>query len=319
MRRPGVRHQDEDLNRDDMRVLLTGSSGLVGSALIPFLVRNGHEVSQLVRTLPRSMQPESLAHWNPEAGWVDLKRAGDPDAVVHLAGENIAQRWTPAVKRRIRESRVQGTRVLSDALAKLSTPPKVLVCASATGFYGNRGAEWLEERSAPGQGFLAETCQQWEAAADPARQRGIRVVHLRIGIVLASQGGALRKMLPAFRFGLGGKLGDGRAYWSWIALEDLLEVILRALSDESLQGAVNVVSPGPVMNAEFTATLGRVLRRPAIFSVPRFAVEMLFGEMGREALLAGARARPARLVEAGFRFRFAELEIALRHLLGKTK
>jgi uncharacterized protein (TIGR01777 family) len=302
-----------------MRVLLTGSSGLVGSALTPVLAANGHEVIKLVRSSSRAVESEGLATWNPEAGGVDLERAGTLDAVVHLAGESIAQRWTPEVKRRIRDSRVQGTRVLSDALTKLSTPPKVLVCASATGFYGNRGAEWLDERSAPGQGFLAETCQQWEASADSARERGIRVAHLRIGIVLASQGGALRKMLPAFRLGLGGKLGDGRAYWSWIALDDLLEAILRALSDESLQGPMNVVSPGPATNAAFTATLGRVLRRPTIFSVPRFAVEMLFGEMGREALLSSVRVRPAKLLEAGFRFRFAELETALRHLLGATR
>lgn len=302
-----------------MRVLLTGGSGLVGSALIPVLAVNGHQVTKLVRSSSRTREPESLASWNPEAGWVELSRAGDPDAIVHLAGESIAQRWTPEVKRRIRDSRVEGTRLLSEALVKLPTPPKVLVCASAIGFYGNRGEERLDEGSPPGQGFLAETCQQCEPSAQAARERGIRVVHLRIGIVLASRGGALWKMLPAFRFGLGGKLGNGRAYWSWIALDDLLEVILRALSDEALQGPVNVVSPGPVTNAEFTATLGRVLRRPTIFSVPRFAVEMLFGEMGREALLASARVRPAKLVDAGFRFRFAELEPALRHLLGRAK
>lgn len=222
------------------------------------------------------------------------------------------------MKRRIRDSRVSGTRLLSEALAKLPTPPKVLVCASATGFYGDRGEEWLDERSAPGRGFLAEVCQEWEAAAKPARERGIRVVPLRIGIVLTPKGGALARMLPPFRFGLGGRLGDGRAYWSWVTLDDLLEAIQRALADTSLQGPVNVVSPNPVTNAEFTRILGRVLKRPTILPVPRFAVESIFGEMGREAILASFRVKPAKLIESGFRFRFPDLESALRHLLGRT-
>jgi uncharacterized protein (TIGR01777 family) len=287
--------------------------------LAPVLSANGHEVVRLIRAPSPATEAGSLATWDPGAGQIDLTRAGNLDGVVHLAGETIAQRWTPAAQRRIRDSRVAGTRLLCDALAKLSPPPRVLVCASATGFYGNRGEEWLDERSAPGHGFLAETCQQWEASAHPARARGIRVVHLRMGIVLAPRGGALAKMLPAFRFGFGGPLGDGRAYWSWIALEDLLEVILSALSNEPIEGPVNGVSPNPVTNAEFSRTLGRVLRRPTLFAVPRFAVEWLFGEMGREALLASFRVRPAKLIETGFRFRFPELELALRRVLGKTR
>ncbi len=295
---------------------MTGASGLVGSALVSVLDARGHRVVKLMRGPASSA---STATWNPEARQIDLRRAGNIDAVVHLAGANIAQRWTPEVKRRIRDSRVEGTLLLSDALAKLPTPPKVLVCASATGFYGNRGEEWLDERSAPGHGFLADTCQEWEAAADAARATGIRVVHLRLGIVLTPNGGALAKMLPAFRLGIGGRLGDGRAYWSWIVLNDLIEAILHALVTESLKGPVNAVSPNPITNSVLTETLGRVLRRPAILPVPRFALELLFGEMAREAMLASFRVKPSRLLETGFQFRFPELEPALRHLLVRAK
>jgi len=296
--------------------LVTGASGLVGTALVSVLEARGHQVVKLIRGPASSA---SAATWNPEAKQIDLSRAGNIDAVVHLAGANIAQRWTPDVKRRIRDSRVEGTHLLSDALAKLPTPPKVLVCASATGFYGDRGEEWLDERSAPGHGFLADTCQEWEAAADAARVTGIRVVHLRLGIVLTPKGGALAKMLPAFRLGIGGRLGDGQAYWSWIELDDLIEVILHALATESLKGPVNAVSPNPITNSVLTETLGHVLRRPAFLPVPRFALELLFGEMAREAMLASFRVKPSRLLETGFQFRFAELEPALRHLLGRAK
>jgi len=296
--------------------LVTGASGLVGSALVSALDARGHQVVKLMRGPASSA---SAATWNPEARQIDLGRAGNIDAVVHLAGANIAQRWTPEVKRRIRDSRVEGTQLLSGALAKLPTPPKVLVCASATGFYGNRGEEWLDERSAPGHGFLADTCQEWEAAADAARATGIRVVHLRLGIVLTPNGGALAKMLPAFRLGIGGRLGDGRAYWSWIVLDDLIEAILHALVTESLKGPVNAVSPNPITNSVLTETLGHVLRRPAILPVPRFALELLFGEMAREAMLASFRVKPSRLLETGFQFRFPELEPALRHLLVRAK
>jgi len=295
------------------RIQITGASGLVGVALIPALEARGHRVVKLSRVA--GLGSSSNPTWNPEAGQINLSGAGDLGAVVHLAGEPIAKRWSPEVKRRIRDSRVKGTRLLAEALARLPVPPKVLVCASATGLYGDRGEEWLDETSDPGRGFLAETCQEWEAAASAAREAGIRVVHLRIGLVLTPKGGALAKMLPAFRPGLGGRIGDGRAWWSWIALDDLLELIQRALTDESLHGPVNAVSPNPVTNAEFTKTLGKVLRRPTIFPVPRFAVELLFGEMGREALLSSFRVKPVKLIEAGFKFRFPELEPALRHLL----
>jgi uncharacterized protein (TIGR01777 family) len=299
------------------RILITGASGLVGSALIPVLETRGHRVIKLVRGT--ASDTSGKATWSPDAGQIDLGGAGSIDAVVHLAGDPIAKRWTPEVKRRIRDSRVKGTRLLSETLAGLHTPPKVLVCASATGFYGDRGDEWLDETSALGKGFLAEVCREWETASTPAEKRGIRVVHLRTGIVLSSKGGALARMLPPFRLGLGGRLGDGRSHWSWIALDDLLEVIQHALTNVSLHGPVNAVSPNPVTNAEFTKTLGRVLQRPTLFPVPRFAVELIFGEMGREAMLASFRVKPAKLIGAGFNFHFPELERALRHLLGTAE
>lgn len=296
------------------RILITGASGLVGSELVRSFEARGQQVVRLLRaTSPLLGSPT----WNPAAGAIDLSNAGRLDAVVHLAGENIGQRWSPEVKRRARESRVEGTRLLCSALAKLPEPPKVLVSASATGFYGDRGDEWLDEASDSGQGFLAEVCREWEAATSAAAQAGIRVVHLRLGIVLSPKGGALAKMLPVFRLGLGGRLGDGRAHWSWIALGDLTGTIHHVLACEPLRGAVNVVTPNPVTNAEFTKTLGRVLRRPTIFPVPRFMVETAFGEMGREAMLASFRVKPGKLIETGFNFRFPDLETALRDLLGR--
>lgn len=258
---------------------------------------------------------ERQATWDPEANQIDLGGAGPFEAVVHLAGENIAQRWTPAAKTRIRDSRVRGTRLLCDALAALPTPPRVLLCASATGYYGDRGEEWLDEDSVPGDGFLAEVCRDWEAAMTPISRLGCRVVWLRLGVVLSLHGGAFAKMLPAFRFGLGGRFGHGRQYWSWITLDDLLSAILRALTDESMTGPINAVSPHPVTNREFTAALGAALRRPALLPVPALAVRLLLGEMGEAALLASARVRPARLEKGGFVFQFPELGAALRHLL----
>lgn len=298
-----------------MNVLLTGASGFVGSALAARLEKGGHRVVPLRRAAADSASGPT---WNPHAGQVHLEPAGALDAVVHLAGENIAQRWTRAAKARIRGSRVDATRLLCEALARLAQPPQVLVCASATGFYGDRGDEVLDERSGPGSGFLPEVCQAWEAAADAARQRGIRVVHLRLGIVLARHGGALAKMLPAFRLGLGGRLGDGRQYWSWIALEDLLRVVEWTLDNDSVSGAVNAVSPGAVTNADFTKALARAMRRLALLPVPAVAVKLVFGEMGREALLASARVRSTRLLESGFEFRFPQLDSAFGHVLNQS-
>jgi uncharacterized protein len=299
-----------------MNILVTGATGLIGGALVPRLTAGGHRVMPLRRGVGDDDRGPT---WDPENGRVNIPLSVPLDAVVHLAGENIAQRWTTAAKARIRASRVGATRLLCEALAGLSSPPRVLVCASATGVYGDRGEEVLDEQSGAGTGFLAELCQAWEATADPARQRGIRVVHLRLGIVLAAHGGALAKMLPAFRLGLGGRLGSGRQYWSWITLEDLLGVVEWALQNDQVSGALNTVSPEATTNAAFTAALARVLRRPAFLPIPAFIVRALFGEMGREALLASARVRPARLLDAGFPFRVSKLEAALSQLLGANR
>jgi hypothetical protein len=297
-----------------LSILVTGASGFVGKAVASRLTEQGHRVVPLRRTVGAS---EAGPTWNPATGQIRLESAGPLDAVIHLSGENIAQRWTQAAKARIRASRVDATRLLCEALIRLPQPPRVLVCASATGFYGNRGNEVLDEGSAPGTGFLPEVCQAWEAAADAVRQRGIRVVHLRLGIVLARHGGALAKMLPAFRIGLGGRLGTGRQFWSWIALEDLQRVVERTLDDDTLSGPVNAVSPEPATNAYFTEALALALSRPAILPVPGFAVRLVFGEMGREALLASARVQPVRLLERGFAFDFGALGEALNHTFGR--
>jgi hypothetical protein len=296
-----------------MNILVTGATGFIGAALVSKLAEGGNRIMPLRRGL---MGGNVGPTWNPETGRVHLEAALPFDAVVHLAGETIAQRWTPAARARIRFSRVDATRLLSEALARLPHPPRVMVCASATGFYGDRAGEVLDEQSQPGVGFLAETCRAWEAAADPARQSGVRVVNLRLGIVLARHGGALAKMLPVFRLGLGGRLGSGGQYWSWIALEDLLRVVQLALLDDRMNGPINAVAPQSPTNREFTASLSRALHRPAVLPVPALFVNAVFGEMGREALLASARVRPARLLEAGFSFLYPELDATLPHLLG---
>lgn len=298
-----------------MNILVSGASGVIGSALVPFLTANGHRVVKLSRSTAPATAPE--AFWDPAAGKIDLGRTGSLDAVVHLAGETIATRWTATKKIRIRESRVKGTRLLYEAVAALARAPTVFVCASATGYYGHRGDEVLNEQSASGTGFLAEVCRDWEAATQAASARGIRVVHSRFGIVLSPKGGALARMLPPFRVGLGGKLGSGQQYWSWIAVDDVVRAIHHALVTEDLSGPVNAVSPNPITNLEFTKTLGAVLRRPTFFAVPAVAIKLLFGAMGEEALLASARVKPDRLEQTGFVFQFPRLEPALRHLLGK--
>jgi len=300
-----------------MNVLISGGSGFIGSSLTRFLGGRQHEVSHIVRRQHQSGIREVI--WNPEAGELDSASLAGVDAAIHLAAENLgAGRWTRERKRRILQSRVDGTRLLATALAGLKRPPRVLISASAIGYYGDRGDEILEEGSEAGTGFLADVCRQWELAAQPAAAAGIRLVTLRIGMILSSAGGALPRMLTPFRLGIGGPLGSGRQYMSWIALDDLLEIAAFALAAENLRGAVNAVAPVAVTNREFSAALGRVLRRPALVPVPAIALRLLFGEISREVLLAGARVRPAKLLAAGFAFRHPELDEALRHTLGRS-
>ncbi len=295
-----------------MNVLISGATGFLGGTLIPELEAGGHRVTRLTRS-PKSA--DDLG-WDPEAGTIDDLEG--TDAVVHLAGESIAEgRWTPGKKRRILESRRKGTRLLSEAIAALSAPPSVMVSASAVGYYGDRGNELLTEESGPGSGFLAEVCRDWEAAAEPAREAGIRVVHPRVGIVLSTKGGALGATLPIFKLGLGGKVGSGRQYWSWVTLDDVVGAFVHALTNESVSGPVNVGSPNPLTNAEYTKVLGRVLNRPTIFPVPAPAARIVLGEVADELLLASQRMQPARLQETGYAFRHPDLEDALRHVLGR--
>jgi uncharacterized protein len=296
-----------------MEVLMSGATGLIGSALTPELEGRGHRVRRLTRT-PRS---EGDIGWDPEAGTIDGYLAGT-EAVVHLAGESIAEgRWTEQKKRRILESRQKGTRLLAEKVAELSEPPSVMVSASATGYYGDRGNELLTEESEPGSLFLSEVCREWEAAADPAREAGVRVVHPRFGIVLSTEGGALGTTLPIFKLGGGGKIGSGRQYWSWVSLDDVIGAIVHAIDTDDLSGPVNVVTPDPPTNAEYTKVLGHVLGRPTILTVPAPAARLGLGEIADELLLVSARVEPVRLQETGYPFRHLGLEGALRYLLGR--
>jgi uncharacterized protein (TIGR01777 family) len=295
-----------------LRVAVSGASGLIGRALVPRLQRDGHTVLRLVRREPRGA---GEVRWDPEAGRLDAAALEGVDAAVHLAGESVAGgRWTDERKRRIRDSRVEGTRLLAATLAKLKNCPSALVSASAVGIYGSRGDERLDEMSAPGGDFLAGVVREWEAAAAPASEAGIRVAHLRFGIVLSARDGALAKMLPAFRLGAGGTLGNGRQWMSWLSLDDAVELIVHALRDPGFGGAVNAVA-GAVTNAEFAATLGRVLGRPSLVPVPAFALRLMFGEMADGAILASQRVDHRRLTQMGYAFRHPELEEALRAAL----
>lgn len=299
-----------------MRVLVSGVSGLVGTALTRALTVDKH----MIGTLTRLGGGAGHVHWDPARDVIDTVALANfaPDAVVHLAGENIAaRRWTPVRKAAICDSRVTGTTLLAGALAAMPVPPRVLVSASAVGYYGDRHNEMLTESSRAGRGFLAETCLAWEAATSKAAERGIRVVTLRTGLVLDSHGGALAKMLPLFRLGLGGPLGDGKQYMSWIALSDLVAAIRHILSHESISGPVNATSPYPVTNAEFTRGLGHALSRPANLPAPAFALRLVLGELADALLLTGARVIPERLVESGFTFRYPALEPALKAALGR--
>lgn len=295
------------------RVAVTGASGFLGSALVARLRREGVHVRPLVRRAPR----DGEAAWDPERGYLDPAALDGVDAVVHLAGESIAQRWTRRVKRELRESRLRGTALVARAVAERAGQVRVLVSGSAVGIYGDRGDETLDESSAPGDDYLGRLAVEWERAADLAREAGVRVVHPRTGIVLSPRGGALHRLLPPFRMGIGGPLGSGRQWSSWIALADMVDALLFALREPALSGPANFVAPNPVTNRELSETLGRVLHRPALLPVPPLALKLLFGgEMVDATLLASQRARPRVLEAAGFRFAFPSLEAALRHELG---
>jgi len=297
-----------------MKVLISGGSGLIGSALAEHLAAAGHEVARLVRA--GAKLTASDVPWTPGQPFAAKSLEG-MQAIVHLAGETVGQRWSAAVKEKILRSRVEGTRTLAEAVAAATRAGQkmTLVSASAIGFYGSRGPEWLTEESAPGEGFLADVCCQWEAAAEPARQAGARVVHPRIGLVLSRKGGALPRMLPAFRMGLAGRMGSGQQFWSWITLRDVVRALEFLLTNEKIAGAVNLTSPAPVTNAEFTRALGEALHRPTVLPMPAAVVRTLFGEMGEETILASQRVRPEQLLPGGFQFEDAEPAEAIRTVL----
>ena len=297
-----------------MKVLVSGSHGLVGKALVRSLTDDGHEVVRLVRGERAPGSPD--VEWRPEQGHIDVEHLEGVQAVVHLAGESIASgRWTAEKKRAIRESRVKGTALLSDALAQLSRPPAVFLSASAIGYYGDRGDELLTEESAPGKDFLAGVCVEWEAATSPAKEKGIRTVCTRFGIILDPNEGALAKMLPPFRIGIGGRVGSGKQWVSWITLDDVVNGLKFLIEDASINGPVNFVTPNPVRNAEFAQTLGHVLARPTFVPVPEFGVRLAFGEMADALLLASQRVEPSVLQAKGFLFSWPTLEPALRHII----
>jgi len=293
------------------RILVSGVSGPIGAALLPSLRTSG---CSLVRLARGAVTNEEHIAWDPAKPLAPQSVSGF-DAVIHLAGESIMGRWTSAKKARIRESRVAGTANLASALAQAEEKPRVFICGSAIGYYGNRGDEILREESAPGQGFLAEVCQEWEEATTPAVQADIRTVHLRTGVVLSPKGGALGAMLLPFKLGLGGRVGDGRQWMSWIDVQDMVGAIRHIMKNDLIQGAVNMVAPKPVRNEELVKTLASVLSRPAILPMPEFAVKTVFGEMGEELLLAGQRVEPGKLISSGYPFRYRELRASLEALL----
>lgn len=297
------------------RILVSGASGPIGTALLPSLKAAGARISRLARKDTRySDRDEDQIPWTPGQP-IPPEAVSGFHAVIHLAGESIVGRWTAEKKKKIRDSRVLGTTHLARALAEAKEKPQVFICSSAIGYYGDRGDEILNEQSAPGSGFLSEVCLEWESAAKPAAQAGIRTVLMRTGIVLSPTGGALGKMLTPFKLGVGGRIGNGRQWMSWIDVQDMVGAIHHLL-ENNLNGPINMVGPGPVRNAEFTRTLAAVLSRPAIFPVPAFAVKALFGEMGETALLGSQRVEPAKLTSSGYAFQFSELQASLRHLLG---
>jgi uncharacterized protein (TIGR01777 family) len=303
------------MEMNSSRILVTGASGPIGAALVPSLNARGYTVTRLVRSnAVRSVTEKDQIAWDPSRPLLPESVSGF-DAVIHLAGESIVGRWTEAKKRRILDSRAQGTGHLAEALAKTPHRPRALISASAIGYYGSRGDEILREESRSGDGFAALICRQWEAAAQPATQAGIRTAQMRLGVVMSADGGALQRMLLPFRLGLGGRLGNGGQWWSWVSVRDVVGAIHQVLNDDSLQGPINTVTPNPVTNAEFTRTLASVLNRPAIFPMPSFAVRLIFGQMGEELFLASQRVEPAKLAASGYQFQYPGLRKALEEIL----
>jgi uncharacterized protein len=301
------------VNGTSGKVLISGSSGLVGSALLPRLAAVGWQGTRLIRSTPSG--PGQIS-WDPRRTILPESVSGF-DAVIHLAGETIAERWTEPKKQAIRDSRVVGTRNISEALVQAAKPPALLVAASAIGYYGDRGDEVLNEESSRGEGFLAAVCGEWEAATQAAAKAGIRTVLARFGIVLSPSGGALGKMLTPFRLGIGGRVGSGDQWWSWVALDDVIGAIEHIMKTDTLAGPVNVVSPSPVTNREFTGSLASALSRPAFFPMPAFAARLALGQMANELVLASQRVEPAKLRASGYRFRRRELGNALAAILAK--
>jgi uncharacterized protein len=296
-----------------MRILVSGSHGLVGRALIDSLTGDGHEICRLVRD---RVGGSSEIEWHPNKGRIDPQRLEGLDAVIHLAGESIASgRWSAEKKKKIRASRVVGTQLLSGSLAQLSRPPEVLVCASAIGYYGNRGDEVLTEQSSPGNDFLSQVCVEWEEASQAAAEKGIRTITARFGIILAKEGGALAKMLPPFRMGVGGRIGDGKQWMSWIALDDVVGALRLGISKQGLTGPVNFVTPNPVTNSVFTKSLGKALSRPTLFPIPAFGVRLAFGEMADALLLASQRVEPQLLKSVGYVFKYTDVAKTLADIL----
>jgi uncharacterized protein len=294
-------------------VAIAGASGFLGTALARHLSKEGYEVRRIGRASSRGAD----FHWDLDAGRLDPAALDGADVVVNLAGENVAQRWTRDHKRAILTSRLRSTEILAKTMAGVRTPPRVFLSTSAIGIYGSRGNEALDETSTPGGGFLADVVQQWEKAATPAHDAGVRLVHPRLGLVMHPDGGVLAKLIPVFNVGGGGKIGKGDQWMSWVGMHDVLRALVFLMGTDTLSGPVNITAPNPATNAQFSHTLGEVLHRPALATVPEFAVKLMFGEMGEETLLSGQRVLPRRLLDANFRFEYPELAAALRHELGK--